>query len=96
MPRKIRVTTNARETYAALEAMQQEEVREYAARIADEPATWLRRSGLPGEPMEIWACDFASTVDPGLRIILLIDGLELDPPNLVLVDILRFSNDLDI
>jgi hypothetical protein len=93
MSRMIRVTSNARSAYAVLETLLQEEVREHAARIADDPASWLRRSGLPGEPMGMWACDIESRVVPGLRVVLLIDGLALDPPNLVLVDVQQHMND---
>ena len=69
-------------------------MRELVANIAQEPLAWLRRSGLPGEPIGMWAADLASSTVENLRLIVLIDGLSDEPAKLILVDILQVSDDL--
>jgi hypothetical protein len=93
MSQTIRVTPSTRFIYDSLDPSLQDELRGHAAAIAASPSETLRRTTPPLEPAGLWAYSYTSRVAPGLNVVLYIDGLADDPPELVLVDIAHSMSD---
>lgn len=87
MDQSIHVAAKARRVIESLDAGLREELLEHAASLAESPLTSLRRSRPPAEPAGVWAYDYESSIVDRLRFVLFLDGLDNDPPKLMLLNI---------
>lgn len=88
--RPITLTPLAIDGYGRLEPYLQEEVRELVAAIAEHPAGELTREQvIPGA----YVCRSRSRLDPRIEIVLVVSGLDDDPPVLKLIQISTVMHD---